>query len=108
MKNTTLRDLRTTLIRYPSELARGATRHAALQPYPDGEAVLAALALDSALSPPERDALVRASTRKSSRSWPDFARRAVFPWRGHTWSCWLWCESARAERRWRGRSSSRT
>jgi hypothetical protein len=60
MKNTTLRDLRTTLVRYPSELARGATRHPSLQPYPNGEAVLAALALDSALSPTEREALVRA------------------------------------------------
>ncbi len=60
MKNTTLRDLRATLARHPSELARGAARHAALRRYPDAEALLAALALDSALSLPEREALVRA------------------------------------------------
>ncbi len=57
MKNT---DLRAVLVRHPSELARAAARHPPLQPYSDGEAVLAALALDSALSLPERESLVRA------------------------------------------------
>lgn len=59
MKNT-LRNLQTTLRHHPAELARAAVRHAALALYPDGDAVLSALRLDSALSPTEREALVRA------------------------------------------------
>lgn len=67
MKNN-LHHLQTTLRHHACELARGATRHAALAAYPDGDAVLSALRLDSALSPAEREALVRALVIETQRS----------------------------------------